>query len=704
MIKKFKRIFYVFLALILVFNSCSAISGVDKKEKNQIVSKVISYSLEKFHYSEKSFNDETSKAIFEELFNRLDYNKRYFYKSDIDRFRENKNQIDDMIKNGNFKYIYNIFNIYKKRLDEAHKLTEKILDSSFNFKIDEKIQLDGKNRNYPSNKQELKEYWRKYLKYRTIVRYLDILEQKKAKKENVKVESIMYNGDIEEEARMKVKEAMSRFFDRIKDLDDNKKFEILMNTVANVYDTHSTYFSPQAQENFDLSMSGKFEGIGAVLSESEGNIKVVRIVTGGPAWKQGELEAEDVILKVASKKDEEPVSIIGASVSDAVELIRGKKGTTVVLTVRKPDGRIMEIPIKRDVVVLKETYAKSTIIENKKRDNRYGYIELPKFYHDFNNKEGRKSSEDVKKELMKLKNQNIDGLILDLRNNSGGALKDAVKTAGLFIKEGPIVQVRSKKGDVSVLKDYDSNIYFKKPLIVLVNKFSASASEIVAAALKDYNRALIVGSKHTFGKGTVQNVIHLDKILPYQYKKFKPFGALKVTMEKFYRISGKSTQYKGVQSDIVLPDIYSKIEIGEKMYDNSLPWDKIETTNYNDSYFLQNINIKRLKRRSQKRIDNNKQFVEVEKHAEIIQENRENTNVSLNLKERYTRYDQIQDLIKKYEEINPDNKNIKILKKDLEKIKNKDEKERKNEWYDNIKNDIYILESLNIMNDILNMN
>ncbi|TYB31495.1 MAG: tail-specific protease [Candidatus Mcinerneyibacterium aminivorans] len=698
---KLKRLFYTLIVIVLLFNSCSAISGADTEKKNKLISKVVGYSLEKVHYTGKKLNDETSKEIFNEFIKNLDYNKRYFYKSDIENFKSKEEELDDILLNGNFKFIYKIFEIYQKRLDEASAITKEILRKDFDFKKDEKIQLDGDKREYSNNKEELKDYWRKYLKYRTVVRYLDILEQKKSKKEDIDIKSIMYEEEIEQEAREKVKKAMNRFFKRMKDMDDNRKFEILMNSVAAVYDVHSSYFSPHAQKNFDLSMSGKFEGIGAVLTESEGNIKVVRIVPGGPAWKQGELEAEDVILKVASKKGKEPVSVIGSSVTQAVKLIRGKKGTTVVLMVRKPDGRIMEIPIERNVVILKETYAKSALIKNINSDKKYGYIELPKFYHDFNDKEGRKSSEDVKNELLQLKKENVDGLILDLRNNSGGALGDAVKTAGLFIKEGPIVQVRSKDGEISILRDYDPNMYFKKPVVILVNKFSASASEIVAAALKDYNRAVIVGSEHTFGKGTVQNLMKLDNMLSFQYKKYKPLGALKVTTEKFYRITGKSTQYKGVSSDIILPDMYSKIKIGEKMYDNSLGWDEIKPADFNNNYFLKKKNLVQLKKNSLRRIDTSKQFKEIEKHAEIIRENRENTNLSLNLEKRYSRYDEIQDLIEKYEKINLETREIEILNKNLDSIKNKEEKERKKDWYENLNNDVYIIESTKILNDLV---
>ncbi|HMA69230.1 MAG TPA: S41 family peptidase, partial [Candidatus Mcinerneyibacterium sp.] len=505
---KSKRFVLIFLIFFLFINNCSIINPVDIEKKNRMISQIITYALNNFHYTDKELNNDLSDKIFNEFFSYIDYGKRYFLQSDIDKFRKNKEYFDNYFLDGNYNYIYEIFDTFLIRVKEGRNITEEILSKPLDFDKEEKVQLDGKKREYCKNRKELKEYWRKYLKYRTVLRYFDIIEERKNKDEKTDIDY----SSIEKEARKRVKKAMDQFFKRLLDFDKKEQFDIYVNAVTRIFDTHSSYFSPYEKENFDLEMSGKFEGIGAVLSESEGNVKVVRIVPGGPAWKEGNLEAEDVILKVKPGKEEDFQSLLGLGVDDAVKLIRGKKGKPVILTVRKPDGRIKDIKIVRDVVTLEETYAKSSILQLKNKNRKIGYIKLPKFYHDFNDSKGRRSSDDVKNQIEYLKDNGIEGLILDLRNNSGGALRDAIKTAGLFIEDGPIVQVRGRRGKISVLRDLNKNIIYEKPLIILINKFSASASEIVAAALRDYGRAVIVGSEQSYGKGTVQNMIRLDDL------------------------------------------------------------------------------------------------------------------------------------------------------------------------------------------------
>ena len=692
---KSKRIILIFLIFFLFINNCSIINPVDIEKKNRMISQIITYALNNFHYTDKELNNDLSDEIFNEFFSYIDYGKRYFLQSDIDKFRKNKEYFDNYFLDGNYNYIYEIFDTFLIRVKEGRNITEEILSKPLDFDKEEKVQLDGKKREYCKNRKELKEYWRKYLKYRTVLRYFDIIEERKNKDEKTDIDY----SSIEKEARKRVKKAMDQFFKRLLDFDKKEQFDIYVNTVTRIFDTHSSYFSPYEKENFDLEMSGKFEGIGAVLSESEGNVKVVRIVPGGPAWKEGNLEAEDVILKVKPGKEEDFQSLLGLGVDDAVKLIRGKKGKPVILTVRKPDGRIKDITIVRDVVTLEETYAKSSILQLKNKNRKIGYIKLPKFYHDFNDSKGRRSSDDVKNQIEYLKDNGIEGLILDLRNNSGGALRDAIKTAGLFIEDGPIVQVRGRSGKISVLRDLNKNIIYEKPLIILINKFSASASEIVAAALRDYGRAVIVGSEQSYGKGTVQNMIRLDDLLSSKYEKFSPLGALKITTQKFYRVSGKSTQVKGVSSDIVLPDLFSGMEIGEGENEYSLPWDTIKSANYDKNNSIDKIDIGVIKQKSRNRVNKDLNFKIIQNYSKFVEQNRGKTEVSLNINKREKRHEEIQKLIDRYEDINYKD-TIEIVDK-AEKTSTEENKEKYQRYFETIYSDIYLYETLNIMNDII---
>ncbi|RZK27879.1 MAG: tail-specific protease, partial [Hymenobacter sp.] len=350
------------------------------------------------------------------------------------------------------------------------------------------------------------------------------------------------------------------------------------NTIANTYDPHTEYFAPKDKEEFDYQLTGRLEGIGATLREKDGLIYIEEIVPGSASFRQGQLKKGDAILRVAQGATE-PVSIEGWHTAKAVTLIRGKKGTEVRLTVKKPDGSTKIIPIIRDVVINEETYAQSAII-NDPSGKKIGYLRLPGFYADFNNNGGRSSADDVKKELAKLNAEGAQGIVFDLRTNGGGSLTDAVEMAGLFMPSGPMVQVHDSRGVTNVLNDKDPRVQYTGPLVVLVNKYSASASEILAAAVQDYKRGIIMGSTSTYGKGTVQRVVDLDETLPAELNALKPFGSLKFTMQKFYRVTGASTQFKGVASDIVLPDVYSYLDQGEKESDYPLKWDEIKPASF----------------------------------------------------------------------------------------------------------------------------
>jgi carboxyl-terminal processing protease len=465
------------------------------------------------------------------------------------------------------------------------------------------MEVDPQKQDFCAGDSELVERWRIFLKYKTLMRYLELsAENSGASKETGKSlskEVPPFQAKLEAEARADVAESIKRTLERMLQEKIDVQLERYLNAISNSFDPHTEYFSPATKEDFDINMTGTLEGIGASLKEDGSYIKVAEIIPGSAAWRQKELKPEDLILKVA-QGDEEPVDVVDMPVNDVVKLIRGKKGTTVKLTVKKPDGRIIVIPIVRDIVIIEETYAKSAVITDQKSKGKYGYIFLPSFYHNFNSSKARNAASDLRAELEKLKAEKVTGIILDLRNNSGGALEDAIKVAGLFIKSGPVVQVKQSNGRVEVLRDPDSDIVYSGPVVVLVNSFSASAAEIVAAALQDYSRAIIIGSD-TFGKGTVQTLIPLDGYLPRSLEDLKPLGTLKLTIQKFYRINGGSTQGKGVSSDIVLPDLYGYLDTGEKSLDYSLPWDSVKAASY-VKWSAQKVNLAVLKQQSLKRV------------------------------------------------------------------------------------------------------
>jgi len=504
--------------------------------------------------------------------------------------------------------------------------------------------------------------------------------------------------ELEKLAREKVLKQNRDWFTRLNQQEADDDFAIYVNAVTQAIDPHTNYYPPAEKDNFDITMSGKLEGIGARLQQEGAYTKVTEIIPGSPSAKQGDLTAEDVILKVA-QADGEPVEVVDMPINDVVKLIRGKKGTEVRLTVKKLDGTTAIVPIIRDVVILEETFAKSAIIEED--GSRVGYIYLPSFYSDFDNRSGRDCFYDVKAELAKLQNEGIDGLVFDLRNNTGGYLYDVVKMVGLFIEDGPICQVKSKQGLPKLHKDSDEGIQYTGPLTVLVNSFSASASEIFAAAIQDYNRGVVIGSKSTYGKGTVQRFFDLDRILDSKYDYLKPLGSIKMTIQKFYRIDGGSTQQKGVVPDIVLPDQYSEIEVGERLKDNVMPWTEITPANY-DNYANLSSDINTLKGLSDSRIQNDATFKMIMEQSKWMKEQRDDTNQSLNYTVLKKEEEEVKEKGKQYDEIIKEISNMTVSnpKSDQPIIDaNAEKKELNEEWLKKLKKDIYIHESINILQD-----
>jgi len=562
---KFKNSFFILMPFVFV---AFGFYLKAQDEGEDILLKAINVSLQNAHYDPVAINDEFSSKSYELYLDNIDPNKRLLLKSNVDELEKYKLLIDDETKEGTYEF----FNKSLQIIDNQTVLTEsffnELLSSPFDFTKKESA-VFGDNIQYVNSIEALKERWRKYLKYNVLTRlHSSILAQEKSIENGDSGFVALPFDSLEAKARNGVLNMHKDWYARIKRLERKDRLAVYINSLTSVYDPHTNYFPPADKDNFDIQMSGRLEGIGAQLQEKDGYIEITKIIPGGPSSLQGELQANDLILKVA-QEDEEAVEIIDWRINDAVKIIRGKKGTKVTLTVRKPDGSEKDITITRDVVVLEETYAKSLIIKDK-TDVKAGYIYLPSFYADFRNPRGRFSWKDVKAEVEKLKDENVHGIVLDLRNNGGGSLDDVVKMAGLFIDEGPIVQVKEKGRAPQVLADRYSGAEWDGALIIMVNEFSASASEIMAAAMQDYNRAIVIGSSSTHGKGTVQRFLALNQTL--RSKNLPDLGSIKLTIQKFYRINGDATQLKGVSSDVILPDNFMYIKTGEKEHEHPLQW------------------------------------------------------------------------------------------------------------------------------------
>ena len=530
------------------------------------------------HYAPLKLDDKFSEMVYENLLNNLDDDKHFFTQEDILKLSVFKKSIDDQIKVGRYDFLDSAWSILMMRLNVLEPLIEKELSSPLNYKSNQSYLLEDKVVKYKPNLEALKTDWKNWLQFQTIDRlYRKIEDQENVKqKKDSAIVKILPFDTLELKARTETLKFCKDWFKRWRKMDQKDKLSLYANCITEIYDPHSNYFPPEEKANFDISMTGKLEGIGATLTEKDGYVKVERIVPGSASARQGELKAGDLILKVAQGKAD-PVDVVDMKLDDAIQLIRGKKGTEVRLTVKKPDGSIHVIPIVREVVVIDESYARSAIVNFKGK--RFGLIQLPSFYADFAAQgRGRHSSEDIRLELEKLNLEKVDGIVMDLRNNGGGSLADAIDMGGLFIKEGPIVQVKDPSQRIQQAQDPDPEIQFSGPLVILTNTYSASASEILAAALQDYKRAIIVGTNTTFGKGTVQTMLPLQGGKSAMFP--RGYGDVKVTIQKFYRINGGTTQLMGVIPDVILPDIYDGIEQGEKEMDYHMPFDKIPAAKY----------------------------------------------------------------------------------------------------------------------------
>ncbi len=652
--------------------------------------------IEQNHYNPKIINDNFSQQIFKKFLASVDPDKNIFLLSDINSLKKYETTLDDEIHGAPLQFVPAVDALYAKRMQEIMSFYKELLAKPFDFTGNEEIVVDGKKLNYATTEAQRKEMWKKKIKFLTLERYTDLVDQREKNKDK-KDFVVKTNAELEKDAREKVGKLLDKNFERIKlKLNGDDRFNLFINTITSYMDPHSDYFPPVEKRAFDEQMSGKFYGIGASLKEEEGNIKVNSLLTGSPAWKSGEIQVGDVVVRVGQGKDE-PVDLTGLAVEDAVKIIRGNKGTEVRLTLKKQDGTLKVVPIIRDEIVQDEVYVRSAIVNGKQK---IGYIFLPDFYADYEKPDGHRASSDVAKEIQKLKGEGVEGIIMDLRNNGGGYLPEVVEMVGLFIPDGPVVQVKDREGKATVLKDNDKSVAYTGPLTVLINEFSASASEIFAAAIQDYGRGLIIGSTSSYGKGTVQRNIPFGRPLDL-FTGRTEFGAIKLTLQKFYRINGGSTQLRGVTPDIVLPDEYEYLKFREKDNEDALPWDEIEKTTY--TKWPASWDVSAIKAKSTERLKANSNFNLIDKNALWL--SKQNDKIySLNFEKYKDEQKALRATVKQNDSLAKLTTELPFegLKADEAKYNNvdKDKGERYKNWLKSLKTDIYINEATNVIKDM----
>jgi carboxyl-terminal processing protease len=672
--------------------------SVDQDQKEAILMRSILMALNQYHYQPQEINDDFSRKVFDLYLTRLDYYKRLVTGEEISRLKQYELQLDDQSLNGSFEFFDLSLEIYRNGLERAKGYAQEILASPFDFGQNEMINLDYESLDYPKDEAALKAYWSKYLKYRTLTKVTERMEA--AKKNTVDQPESMEV--LEAKAREEELEFFEEYFSRMLKV---KRLDILstyFNAMTNVYDPHSTYFLPKDKEEFDMSFSGRYEGIGARLMNEGDFTKITEVIVGGPAWRGGELEADDLILKV-TQENGDATDITGMLSDEVVTYIKGPKGTKVILTVKKVDGSVEDIEIIRDVVVLEEKYAKSLVIQDSVDGQKIGYLFLPSFYADFDDANGRFSAADVAAEVEKLKAEAVDGIVLDLRFNGGGSLEEVVKMAGFFIETGPIVQAKSRGRDSRIFKDDNPHMIYDGPLAIMVDNYSASASEILAAAMQDYQRAVIVGSKSTYGKGSVQFFLDLDRLYRDNVD-FKPLGNLKITFQKYYRINGGSVQLKGVVPDIILPNNYQFLEMGEKDFDYALDWTEINPLPFEQMDQFTTDHFAALAAKSKARVDNNPAFQSILENAARIKDQKDEREIPLNLSVYNDWLAKREEESKMFRELTdqvvlPKVENPKV---DLPAINGDEAKKARNaEWIKSVEKDIYVQETVNILKDMM---
>ncbi len=695
--KKYFFVLSVACFVVLAFKTADP----DYPNKESLLMDVVLQSLEYNHYTEAKVDNTLSERAFDSYLKVVDSRKRFFLQKDIDDFQKHKLKLDDYAKNKDFTFFDDLHEILDIRIAQVKSYYKEILSQPFDFEVKgAKFELNDDKISYVSTVEELRERWAGHLQYLVMI---DL--QTKLKRQEKAIEAkdsslvIKTFEELEENVRQSILKKFDQLFVDISKEDREDKIADLINTIANVMEPHTGYFPPLEKENFNIRISGKLEGIGAQLRQEDGYTKVVSIVAGSASFRQGELGVNDLIIKVA-QGEEEAVDIVDMKMDDVLPLIRGEKGTEVRLTVKKPDGTIKVIPIIRDIVVIADSYAKSAVLKYKNNKKRIGLINLKSFYADFKDPRGRRCSRDVKREVQKLIAESVDGIIIDLRYNGGGSLRDVVDMSGLFIPSGPVVQVKSRESRPRSLEDRDQGVLYDGPLVIMVNSFSASASEIMAAALQDYGRAIIVGtSPSTFGKGTVQRFFDLDAVVPQRYKELGELGSMKITIQKFFRINGGSTQLKGVIPDIILPGLYSYREVGEKEEDFPMPWTEIEPVYYKKQKIKK---LDKIIKKSEKRVAENKTFALIDDKAKLYLSRMNETEMPINLEEYKALQEEFKNSNEKYKDIYKENPFIKvdIPAADVATLKSDSIRAKSiNNWHKVIKEDPYIEEVIQIVSD-----
>jgi carboxyl-terminal processing protease len=698
--KKTKRFNPILLLLIAVcFAACGmVISKSVTSNKDTKTGDLIAKLVRNTHYNQLQINDDFSKNAFDALLDYSDPNKRFFIQKDIDALRKHELLVDDYFIQSDLAFFDDFFPLIEKREMKIEKLIFKILENPIEFDEMSDVQTDPDSLSYCKTEKELKKRWRKNLAF-MINDKLYYLEKKQKNdtttSDTVKV--IKTLAELEIQAREQILKRHKEWFKRLSKLEKDDRLSNYFNALLSVYCPHTQYYPPKDKEDFDIGFTGKLEGIGATLSMRDGYIKVEKIVAGSASWKAGDLKAGDLILEVA-QGDEPPVDVYDMRLDKAVRLIRGPKGTEVRLTIKKVSGNTEVISIIRDLVVIAETYAKSVLLKDTSSNDQFGYIHLASFYADFNNRNGRRCSKDVLKELRALKKHNVKAVILDLRNNGGGSLTDAIEMAGYFIKAGPIVQVDGVGEDPKVYSDVNPLVQYQGGLIVMVNEFSASASEIFAAAIQDYKRGVVIGT-NTYGKGTVQRFYPLKQVAKaYDVDlKGEEIGEVKETIAKFFRINGGATQLRGVAPDVVLPSTFMYLDMGEGSNEYALEWKAIPKAKYD--VFKYNYDIQDLAKNAQSRIDTTSYFNQVNEGAKILKANREASYYSLSFDKykdaKIKREQQAKDAEPKKQEIT--DWEISFHSRDSSSfVTDTISLDRMDKFKESIKNDRYIREALRI--------
>jgi carboxyl-terminal processing protease len=670
-------------------------------EKKKAILEVMQMMIAEGHYAPQVINEKYGEEVYDKFLERMDYGKAFFTQEDIKVFEKNKKDIDDQLQEGQLDFYTLVTNTYYKRLKEVKGYYDELIKTPQTFDKDESIQLDGKKSKFVKSSTELKDKWRQSIKYRVLAKYAELREEQSYKKDTVKDWKVMSDAVLEDSARRVVKKNLDYYFRKIQKNGDDEFFSSFVNAISTNLDPHTDFFAPKEKQKFDEQMSGTFYGIGASLQSKDDACIVNQVISGSPAWKTGKLKADDKIMRVAQGEDE-PVEITGWDIDDIVQIIRGKKGTTVRLFVKHKDGSEEIIPIVRDEVHQEEVFAKSAVFQD--GNKKIGFIYLPEFYADFQKQDGKRCAVDMRKEVLKLKDEGVDGMIIDLRYNGGGSLSDVVDIAGLFVGNGPVVQVKSRYGNNETLKARDRAPIYEGPLAIMINNGSASASEILAGALQDYKRAVIVGNS-SFGKGTVQRVFDMDQAYNGLKNKpsvdVKPLGSLKMTVQKFYRVSGNSTQLQGVVPDVKLPDLFMYLEGGERRDKKALPWDMIEKSDYSA---LNSLELKTVTEKSAARIKSNPIFNLIEDRAKQIKKQSDDNVYSLNLTKYLAQIAEAKAFGKKLEELDKTKELFDAYncKADMDRVIADDVSKKKNEdWLKSLKKDVNIKETVNILKDII---